>query len=109
MWRVVLPQDEHAFVGQSEASREGRNGDVATSTRSSERETSWWTLPGSNRSPPRCKRGALPNELRAHNFFRGPQKCGAQSCIRTSTRFWGKARLRATGGADSVATGYAQL
>ena len=26
----------------------------------------FWTLPGSNRSPPRCKRGALPNELRAH-------------------------------------------
>lgn len=25
-----------------------------------------WTLPGSNRSPLRCKRSALPDELRAH-------------------------------------------
>ena len=25
----------------------------------------WWTLSGSNRSPPACKAGALPNELRA--------------------------------------------
>jgi hypothetical protein len=25
-----------------------------------------WTRPGSNRRPPRCKRGALPAELRAH-------------------------------------------
>jgi hypothetical protein len=26
----------------------------------------WWTLQDSNLPPPRCKRGALPDELRAH-------------------------------------------
>ena len=25
----------------------------------------WWTIAGSNRSPPECKSGALPNELMA--------------------------------------------
>ncbi len=25
----------------------------------------WWTLPDSNRRPPRCERGALPTELKA--------------------------------------------
>ena len=26
----------------------------------------WWIRPGSNRLPPRCERGALPDELRTH-------------------------------------------
>ncbi len=29
------------------------------------KRTKMWTLSGSNRSPPACKAGALPNELRA--------------------------------------------
>ena len=34
----------------------------------------WWIRPGSNRPPPRCERGALPDELRTHrginnNYF----------------------------------------
>ena len=29
-----------------------------------------WTLADSNRSPPECKTGALPNELRAQEFCR---------------------------------------
>ena|GEM_PF-7000350 len=37
-------RSEHGFVGQSEASCDGRSGDEATSTRSSERETSWWAV-----------------------------------------------------------------
>ena len=28
----------------------------------------WWTLADSNRSPPACKAGALPDELRARIF-----------------------------------------
>ena len=28
----------------------------------------WWTRPGSNRRPPGCKPGALPAELRAHDW-----------------------------------------
>ena len=27
----------------------------------------WWIWPGSNRLPPRCERGALPDELQTHN------------------------------------------
>ena len=27
----------------------------------------WWRLTGSNRSPPACKAGALPDELNPHN------------------------------------------
>ena len=29
----------------------------------------WWTRRGSNPRPPRCERGALPAELRAHMFY----------------------------------------
>ena len=29
-------------------------------------EMKWWAMTGSNRRPPRCKRGALPAELIAH-------------------------------------------
>ena len=29
----------------------------------------WWTLPDLNRSPPECKSGALPDELRALNLI----------------------------------------
>ena len=29
----------------------------------------WWTLSDSNRSPPACKAGALPDELRALMYF----------------------------------------
>jgi hypothetical protein len=28
----------------------------------------WWTLPDSNRPPPPCKSGALPDELRARSY-----------------------------------------
>ena len=30
--------------------------------------SSWWSLSGSNRWPPTCKAGALPAELRPHEF-----------------------------------------
>ena len=31
----------------------------------------WWTITGSNRSPPECKSGALPNELMALKISTG--------------------------------------
>lgn len=33
-----------------------------------QRDSYWWTLPGSNRPPLPCKGSALPNELRAHTL-----------------------------------------
>lgn len=53
----------------------------------------WWSLSGSNRLPSRCKRDALPNELKPHILFHfnstfqfqvvGHLFIGAQDQIRT--------------------------
>lgn len=34
--------------------------------RNAEKKMFWWTVPDSNRPPPVCKTGALPDELTAH-------------------------------------------
>ena len=44
----------------------------------------WWRLPGSNRSPPACKAGALPDELNPH-LFGSLLHSASQHCLRSSS------------------------
>ena len=41
----------------------------------------WWTLSDSNRSPPACKAGALPDELRALNSLTAESSSAYDSSI----------------------------
>src|SRR3990167_6273338 len=65
---ILLAEFKPPWNFLAETNAEGRSPEATSSA-----NLKWWTLPGSNRSPPHCKCGALPNELRARSE-RAPMK-----------------------------------
>jgi hypothetical protein len=73
----------------------------------------WWSLSGSNRPPPACKAGALPNELKPHAFGnrdtttpQGHRRIECRKLVRTPVK---QVRLCSKGGDPAAPSDTATL